>query len=460
MSETGDEADQGKADELELGGSNDSAIPEVDLAALAAAEGDDAESEEDALDLDDLDQLGVDGVVARLRTPGGNDAEDMAALDRAKPRRSPIISMVVVAFGAYLLVTMFPDFRYWLRSSEPVELGHASSLLQDGRNLEAYDNQYVVLEGTPDVQHAVRMTTNERYIGYLRVMEGEGGLFAKVPRPKDQPVYDAFAGRYQGRLSRLGDDRAFAWLQEFYANQQVSRVVDLDVEAARSTLGPGALPGADGKPVSVGASEMLRMVFAGPDARVQLDQAAFPSAEKAEQAVAALGYPYLALPLVERKADSKALLGGNIHRFIARIPQQDREAAQAKLVAAAETTGDKVGAFVLALPATYSAPAGEITLEGDTIVFPLGDNATSPGYDVVDGKLVERSRTVQLRVPAAQLSALRLERTIEVDPNGFVVSAGEPPGEQWLPAMLWLLVLVISGANIASLLLWWRRRPA
>ncbi len=473
VSDTGDQADR---DESEPGGTTtgepsgadvpaEDAAPaeagpdgEVDLAELA--EDDDLDAEEAALDLDDLDAFGVEGVVARLRSPG-DDAEDRAALERARPQRSPIISMVVVAFGAYLLVTMFADFRYWLRSSEPVDLGHASTLLQDGRTLDAYENQYVVLEGTPDVQHAVRLTTKEQFIGYLRVMEGEGGLFASVPRPKDQPVYDAFDGRYTGRLQRLGNDRAYEWLREFYATQGVGLVVDLDAKAAIDGLGGDTLPAADGTTATVGSNEMLRLVFEGVDARVQLDQGAFPSAEQAEQAVAALGYPYLALAAVERSADTKSsLLGGNIHRYVARIPAEERDAAQSKLAAAATggTTNSKVGAFVLELPAAYSAPAGEVAVEGDAIVFPAGGNAASPGYDVVDGRLVERPRTDLIRQPAANLRALRLERMVVVDPNGFVVAAGEPPSEAWLPAVLWLLVLAIGGANLISLLVWWRRR--
>jgi hypothetical protein len=53
---------------------------------------------------------------------------------------------------------------------------------------------------------------------------------------------------------------------------------------------------------------------------------------------------------------------------------------------------------------------------------------------------------------------VRLERVIAVDPEGFVVAVGETPSEQLQAGILWLLVLVITGANAASLLLWWRRR--
>lgn len=442
MSETIDHEPLGPADP-----STDAPAPgEVDLDALEAEGGD---PEEDALDMSDLDAMGVEGVVASLRSDDPGDDP----VPPTRPRRSPIISVLVVAFGAYLLVTMFGDFRYWLRSSEPVELGHAATLLQDGRTLDAYDNQYVALEGTPDVQHATRLTTKERFIGYLRVTEGGGRLFAAVPRPKDEPATNNFEGRYVGRLRRLGDDRAYAWLAEFYANEQLTRPVDLDPKGLPAALGTGQLPTADGGTVSVEPDEQLRLVFEGPDARVQLGRSSFSDAAAAEQAVAALGHPYVQLEPT-----------ATFYRFVARIPTDARASAQrtlnAGLGSVEDTTDPKVGALVLDLPANFGAPAAAISLEGDELTFPYGDNATSPGYEVQGGRLVERSQTERLSLPVERLSSARLERVIEVDPDGFVVAVGESPDTVWMMGVLWLLALVITGANVASLLLWWRRRSA
>lgn len=444
MSDTNDDEPSGAAEPA----SDGPAQGEVDLEAIAAEEGD---PEEEALDMSDLDALGVEGVVARLRGEPGDD--EVALPGRARRRRSPVVSVLVVAFGAYLLVTMFADFRYWLRSAEPVELGHASTLLQDGRTLDAYENQYVALEGTPDVQHAARLTTKERFIGYLRVTEGEGGLFAAVPRPKDEPATNNFEGRYVGRLRRLREDRAYQWLAEFYANEQVTLGVDLDPAGVPAALGSGSLPVAGGGSTTVGSLEQLRLVFAGPDARVQLGNRSFPDADAAERAVAELGYPYAVLEPT-----------ATFHRFVVRVPQTERARAQQALNAGLDgaegSTDPKVGAFVLDLPANYGAPAGEVRVEGDSLTFPRGDNTTSPGYEVQDGRLVERARTERLRLPVDQLTAVRLERVIEVDPDGFVVAVGETPGEVWMMGVLWLLALVITGANVASLVLWRRQAKA
>jgi hypothetical protein len=432
------------------------AVAEVDLEALAAEDGD-AEPDEAALDMSELDAVGVDGVVARLRRPnaptdaGEEAAEDAAVLRKPRRHRSPFVSVLVVGFGAYLLITMLADFRYWLRASEPVELGHASSLLQDGRTLDPYEDQYVALEGTPDVQHATRLTTKERFVGYLRVTEGEGGLFAAVPRPKDQEVTNNFEGRYVGRLRRLRDDRAFEWLADFYATERVTTSVDLDPKGMVAALGSDRLPTAEGGSVEVGTRDELWLTVEGPDARVQLGRSSFADAAAAERAVAALGHPYVQLDPTP-----------TFFRFVVRLPAGERAAAQKTLnagVPGAEDSSDpKVGAFVLGLSASYGATTGDVAVAGDALVLPYGNNTTSPGYDVKDGRLVERAPSEQLRLPLDQLSSARLDRAIAVDPDGFVVAVGEDPSSQLQAGILWLLVLAITAANTASLVLWWRRR--
>jgi len=433
---------------------------EVDLEALAAADepvartATKADAEEAALDMSDLESEGIDGVVARLhRSDAAAEAEDAAVLRKPRRHRSPFVSFLVVGFGVYLLASMFADFRYWLRPSTPETLGHASTLLQDGRTLDAWADHYVDLQGTPDVQHATRLTTKEQYIGYLRVTEGGGGLFASIPRPKDQEVTNNFEGRYVGRLRRLRDDRAYQWLAEFYATERITTSVDLDPKGFLANVGAGSLPTAAGGTAAIGPRDELRLVFEGPDARVQLGRTSFPDAAAAERAVAALGYPYAVL---EPNA--------SFHRFVARIPAAERprahEALNAGLPGVEGNNDPKVGAFVLGLPASFGAAPDSVTVEGDALAFPYGNNTTSLGYDVKDGKLVEREPSEIVRLPLAELASVRLEQVITVDPDGFVVAVGEDPSSQLQAGILWLLVLAITGANAASLVLWWRRRAA
>ncbi|MEM6992141.1 MAG: hypothetical protein AAF721_16645 [Myxococcota bacterium] len=429
----------------------------VDLEKVLGGGSDD---EEAALDLTDLDELGVDGVVERLR--GGpedptQDADDLSEAGiggRPRQARSPFISAIVLTVAGYLLVTMFADFRYWLRSGEAIDLGDASDLVASGR-LDSGDlhDQYVLLRGTPDVQHAARLTTKSNYVGYLRITEGSGSLFAALPRSKEEKVYNTFEGSYQGRMTRLGTDRAFPWLEQFFGNEKLSQPIDRPTEAwlaALAAAGPGGALSVDG--VEVAAGDQVRVVTDTPDVRVQLGRSSF-SASSAEQALAGLGYPWIA-------QDPTA----TFYRFVARIPEAERAEALAALEKDAKNESENpadpaIGVVLLPLRAAYLAEAGMLRVSDSTLSFPYGDNTTSPGYDVKGAKLVERSLGEGgMKVAFDRISAVRYEQPIEVDPDGYIIEVGADPSSERMAGILWLVVLGLATVNLASILLWLRRR--
>lgn len=419
-----------------------------------AAAGGAADAEEAALDLEDLDRLDGDG--AFHATADG--AEDDVVLEKARRRpRSPLLSLFVIAFAAYLLATMWSDFRYWMRGSEPVDLGQASSFVKDGRVPSGYHDMFVVLEGTPDVQHAARMTTNEGFVGYLRVTEGGGQLFAAVPRGPDEQVTNNFEGRYTGRMRRLGSDRAFPWLEQFFDAERITRSIDTTAQDLVEALQRGGaaldIETAEG-PIRLDPEDRVRLVVERPEARVQLGVTTFPDAAAAEARVAALGYPYVA-----------AGAATTFHTFLVRIPMAERAAAHDRLAEGLDlpeaTSDPKVGVSVLPMKGTFTVPASLLQLDGsDTLVFPYGDNTTAPGYQVEGERLVERGldESETLRIAADELAAVRLEQPIRLDPDGYVILVGAAPSSARMLGILWLVALGIGLVNLASLLLWWRRR--
>lgn len=426
--------------------------------------GDPQQDDEAALDLSDLDELGVQGVVDQLRggdVDPGQDADDLSAAGLgAAPRkpRSPVVSVIVLVVGAYLLVTMFADFRYWVTGATPVDLGEAGDLVSSGRlTSAAVENKYVVLRGTPDVQHAARLTTKAQYVGYLRIIEGGGGLFAAVPRSKDdEKSGNAFAGEYTGRMTRLGSHRAFPWLEQFFGNEELSQPVDYPLEAWVSALqvaGPGNPLDLEG--VRVAQQDEVRVVTDTLEVRLQLGRSSF-NATSAEKAVASLGYAWVAQEPT-----------ATFYRFLARIPESERDAAEQTLTEQGEgesinPADPAIGVLLLPLRAAYLAEAGMLRLSDGVLSFPYGANTTSPGYDAVGGKLVERSigEGGGVKVPLDRISAVRYEQPITVDPNGYIIEVGADPAGEWLTGVLWLVVFGLTGVNLISLLLWVRRRAA
>ena len=435
-------------------------VDDLEAALSNEAGEDDAEHEDDAFD-------GLDpAVVARLGLDrGAAEPElDLGEEDLPAPRRrgrSPLVSLFVLAFAAYLLVAMFGDFRYWLRGDEPEDLGQAADLVESGGLVADLHDRYVVLEGTPDVKNAAVGATKSNLVGYLRITEGKGRLFAAIPRDKDQTITNNFEGRFVGRMRKLSEDRAYPWLKQFYATEVVTVPIDVEVASLSSAI---AAPAADGAievqtengPATLSADQELRLVVRQPDARVQLGVESFPTPEAADAAVAALGRPWV------RLAPTKTF-----HRYAVRVPEGEHGNVQSELLAGLPEgerdpgADPRRGALVLPRTATYVAAIGDLARSGDTLVFPYGTNTTSPGYEEEEGRLVERKlQGGMLHIPLGELQAARAEQRIGVDPEGFLVAVGEPPSSERLTGILWLVVLGIAMANVASLWVWWRRRAA
>lgn len=404
-----------------------------------ARENDDFE-DDDLDDLDDLDALGIDGVVGQMT------GEEPAA--RKKRSRPVWVSAIVMLACLYPLISMWGDFRYWLRSSDPEPLGDSAALFQPGAAAPDLANRYVSIEGTPDVQWATVLTKKSgAKVTYLRVLEGGGRLFAAVPRPEgDAGKTPEYPSGFTGRVTRMGDAGAFDWIARLFAQEGVTQLYDVSGQAVADAVSAGSaslsMTSQDGRSVVADPTDKIRLVARPEDARVLLGVESFPSAKAAEQAVAALGYPY-------------AVLGRgrtDLRRYVVRVPESGRDDARKALLGAVEGAVDendpKEGVSVFPLSATYTAAAGELSLEGTNLVFPYGDNTTAAGYRVEDGKLLELTlEDGRMRIPIAGVHAARVEKPVFVDPDGYLVEVGVGPGSQFKWGILWLLVLGLAITN-------------
>ena len=295
-------------------------------------------------------------------------------------------------------------------------------------------------------------------VSYLRVLEGGGRLFASVPRPAggdgSTPQYPS---SFTGRVTRFGDAGAYGWIAQLYADEGVSQPYDVSarslldaVAAAEASL---VLQSEDGERLIAHPDDRVFITTHSGDARVLLGVESFASPKAAEEAVAALGYPYVSLG----KGPTDLL------RYVVRIPEAERAAAEKALLAKVEGEIDpndpKEGVTVYPLSATYASTAGDLSVEGDALVMPYRDNTTPPPYVETNGVLVEGSLADgRMRIPLSAVHSARVEKPVNVDPDGFLVEVGVDPGSQLKWALLWLLVLGVAVTNGAVLYGTLRRR--
>ena len=401
---------------------------------------------EDALDLD-----------AGFDTGESEPELDQLDVPPRRARRSPLVAALVLAGGSYLLASMWSDFRHWLRSTDDVEdLGHARDMLRADEFVRDFDNAYVSFEATVDLQHAAKLTTGRGEARYLRVREGGTRLFVQIPQTPGERG-DVVPERFSGRMHRHGDKSSFLWARKFFENEAIVQTVDVTVESvvAGERNDDGALvfdvAGEDHQ-VAVGHRDEVRFVVPATTAVVQLGKSTWPTVAEAEATITSLGVPF---------AKPQGSSNTHAHQFVAAIRETERGAAQAQLQADKEVPANnadpKVGATVLSRTKTYGGTADQIEWTDAGWLVPLG--YAHPGYEVVGDSLVPREiEGNRIPLPREQVSAVRLERALELDPDGYLLIVDETPSSQRMMALLFLAVCGIMGANLASLALMVRRR--
>ncbi len=122
----------------------------------------------------------------------------------------------------------------------------------------------------------------------------------------------------------------------------------------------------------------------------------------------------------------------------------------------------KQGAIVLPRRVTYLARLGALALSKDQLSIPYDqDSPEDTGWRKVGGKLepvapVEGS----LAVPRAQVEAIRLERSLKADPDGYLIVVGQHPRDSWPSAVMFVGVLGVMALNVWALVAVLRRRRA
>jgi hypothetical protein len=412
-----------------------------------------------------------DDYVDRLDGPGGMDAliaefRAEQAAGKQRRQRPAWVPLFVMAVGAYLMFGLWSDALYAARSDGAVEeLGHAKALFADGVP-DGLHGRQVRLEGTPDVQHVARRKRKSgQTTGFMRLQEGGGSLFVAVPRRDGQNTL-TYDGVFEGRMQRMSRVPGFESLRAYFDRDGILEILDGDRDAFAKALGPKGVPSIESEDGAtkwtLSAEDEVRLVFRPAIANVQLGRGTWSDEAASDAVVAALGFPWRRAEEVD--AELKPTDRAPFRSYQVAMPKGENDAVEARLNAAipddANRADPEVGALVLPTIFAYSVAPNEVRRVGaDEVSLIYGSNMGDFGVRVADGKVVDRSlREGELSMPLADLDAVRVERPVKVDPNGYIVIVGERPSDQRVNGLLFLVVLGLFLANAAALGLILRRR--
>ncbi len=414
---------------------------------------------------DDLDDEDFERAVAQARHSAEDNRvltqEEAGLRNRLGWGRSPILAVVVIVVGVFLLSSTWGDFRYFLRvvQSEPRQLGEVSDIYQDGKFSESFDNEWVVLEGQPDVQHAARMKGREGWYGFLRLIEADASLFVAIPR-ETEAAPAQFPGRFEGRMRRLDATPQWEKLQQFFDAEEVVALDDLDPAALAEAIAAGSSEVAktDGTSISVAADATLAIVVEHPVGVAQLGRTTWKTPEEAEQAIAALGLPWAPL-------ESKSNMVWQFVVYLGDAAGPERVLELTRTLNGGADSKDpdpKQGALVMPRRVTYLAAFGELRVDGEGLSFPYDSSSpTETGWKVVGDRLEAIAPEAgRLTVPRSRVIAARLQRPLVADPNGYLIMVDQAPFDTWPAALMFVAVFGVVGLNAWTLVTTLRRRRA
>jgi hypothetical protein len=386
-------------------------------------------SEEDSGTVDVDEAFSVGTVAAEMRARQGAMAGAGASAGRMATR-IPIVSIIVVAGGLYLLADMYRDFAYWVAAGSPRDLGQVQALVTSPGGTP--DNDYVTISGTPDNSQAAPVATGKISTDYLPFAGTDAKLWVALTRDvPEMPDYGAAA--YTGRIQRFAKVEERARVLKVLETSAVSTTVDTTPEALIQHLSGG------GGELDVRPEDRVHLVIAEPDATVQLGKSTYRKLADAEALVAGLGYPYLALPRDKQP----------YHTFVARIPPDKRDAAQTELREQLPegTVGASPshGAQILPRTRVHKSETRNVALAGDAITVPEETaRDVDPGYVLAGDKLEARAPDgKKLSFPVSTLAKVRIERPVTIPPEAAVLMVGQTPGSMTMRALLWILALLI-----------------
>jgi hypothetical protein len=390
----------------------------------------------------------VDGV-AEIAGVDGDDALESSRTKRR--RRSPLVSVIVIVLGTYLLITMSADARYWTRGETPRQLGDAATFVESGGLAQEHSDEYVVVEGTPDVRTAARYKIGERRVQLLRITEGGGSLFAAVPRAEGARS-DEYAGRYEGRMRRLSSSSMLPWIQQFYADLRITESLEISPQGFADGLAAGQVQTTKGVQLRLTPKTRVSLSVKIPDVRLQLGRNSFRRRADARAAIEALGVPFYE---PEEQGNAK------FYQFWARIPQAARADARARLSEGLGEVGvAKASEGVAILPgsATFWVAVADLRVEDGAFVFPERDGMPKSLFELAGERLVPIKSDGQIRLSIADaVRSAAIDRPVTVDPHGYIINVGERPADHPIAPLLWFVALIVVMLNVVSVALHLRK---
>jgi|GEM_PF-5022688 hypothetical protein len=381
---------------------------------------------------------------ARNGSPNVDDDIDKADPELMRlPRRRgrhPVIAVLVVLLGGYLMYFVRADLIYFLQSNTPTDLGHVS----DHKEADPWQaNRYVTLNGAPDRKHSLLLEgTVSGQERLFRLLQSRSRVYVRKERrygSDDREVTTV----HTGRLVRFADQPYFKSVSTYYAKTRTS-AHDLSFEnlakglaLSKSTGKPAVVTDADGVSVKIDADKQVWINVTYPNEWIiQFAQSAYASPADAEKLVTPLGIPY-----------SRDEEGSKMYwRFVVHFPDSQITSIIKKFGAPALRAG------VVRRQISYIARWDQLKIEDGSLVINAADARFPARY--VEGDAPNTLKATRPRPPQIAKNAIRyvtVGSRFEIPADAMLILSDEKPESYWYYSVLYGVLLFFLLFNLYAL---------
>ena len=377
--------------------------------------------------------------------PGDEEEVDpeLLKLSRRRKRRHPVISIAVVVLSVYMIYFVRQDLLYYLRSSEPVDLGTAK---QAAASEKLKPNHYVTVRGAPDRKHSLIL--QGRFTGYdsfFRLQQTENRIFVQKRR-KRRTVDREVPYVHSGRVLRF-DSLPYLQLVRDYYTRRMSSAHDLTFEAVAKAKANKQLDLVDrlGQKVGLRPDQTTWINVRYPDEWV----VQFSRRHHADVASARARLE----PLAKQLGLALAVDDERSRSFIRFVLVAKSDAIRRVM---AHFRDPKLHVGVVPRQISYTAKWDQLSVAGGKLVIDAADETFPARFMVragADDKQIklEPIKARRVEIEPGALSYITVGAPFRMPTDAVVIVSGERPGDYWYYLLLFIVLTGFIIFNVLAL---------
>lgn len=364
------------------------------------------------------------------------------AQKKRRPKRHPIISVVVIGFSIYLMAASWSEFRYFWRPNLPVDLGEVATQIKkpntDNPEKElgklAETNVYARLRGAPDRKHSLLLKGRiNGYDSVFRLRRGRNLVFVQEHH-RERSSLKVIKAEHAGRLVKI-NSLPYADSIRDYFKRSTTIAHDLDYsDLAQAKTGKQIID-KQGLAVAISDESLFWINVSYPNEWIiQFSKDHYKTVENAKKQLADLKLPHA----LENEPSP------NFFRFVVLANAEQAK----KLIPVFSDRGLHAG--FLKRQISYTAKWKNLNIDTNKLIINEKDK-TFPSRYMLEGETLKPLLNFPIELKTGDIKYISTSSDFKIPSHAVMLIANDVPRDHWLYVLLYVLLACFIAFNIWAL---------